>query len=185
MSKGPGRIERMLIGIFFDTKLDNAFTTEELCERIFGAAGKSQRVALIRAAQRLCQRKGYEDLHSWRGENLGTTHIWFNRANVMSYAMAALKADNIYNYRNRDYREDYPHLKKSEQELRARLARGGADRSRIIVGGAWQRHVQEWIAERDLRRAGNKKRLKAFLAAQQARKEAEWEKLVAAARGGQ
>jgi hypothetical protein len=95
MSRGPGRIERELQRIFFAARLDNAFTTEELAERLYPGAtiGKKHRVAIIRAARALSKRPGYEDLHSWHGENLGRTHVWFNRANVMSHAMASLKAD--------------------------------------------------------------------------------------------
>ena len=35
MSRGPGRIERAIAHIL-DSEADNAFTTEDLCERIYG-----------------------------------------------------------------------------------------------------------------------------------------------------
>jgi hypothetical protein len=125
MSKGPGKVERALMDIFWDARLDNAYTTEELCERIYGGeAGKKERVALLRAAQRLRARKGYEDLHSMRNENLGKTHVWFNHANLMSYAIARLKSDSCYRYRTHDPRNDYDFIEKfSERDLR-RILRG-------------------------------------------------------------
>jgi hypothetical protein len=117
----------------------------------------------LRAAQRLRKRPGYEDLHPWEGENLGGTLVWFNRANVISYAMAAQKADCLNHYRDRN-----PNVwwtKASEQDLRAKLRHGGEHYKRVRPGGGWYGHVQEWIRERDLRRAGASKRLKKFLAA--------------------
>jgi hypothetical protein len=207
MSRGPGRIEQALVRIFFGPKLDNAFTTEELCEQIYPGAlltkkiptwkngrpappvlmkyvHKKHRVAIIRAATQLSKRPGYEDLHSWRGENLGRTHIWFNRANVMSYAMAALKAENYHSYRSRDERRNWnwwrlkPGDKTEEHQLRAMLAPGGQNHKHVVSGGAYHRHVQEWITERDLRRAGDKEKLAAFLADQEAADEARLQKLV-------
>ena len=34
MSRGPGRIERAIASVF-DAEPDNAFTTEELCKRVY------------------------------------------------------------------------------------------------------------------------------------------------------
>ena len=60
MSCGPGRIERELQRIFFNVRLDNAFTTEELAERLYPGVTieKKHRVAIIRAAERLRARPG-------------------------------------------------------------------------------------------------------------------------------
>jgi hypothetical protein len=147
---------------------------------------KKHRVAIIRAATRLSKRNGYEDLHSWRGENLGRTHIWFNRANVMSYAMAALKAENYHSYRSRDERRNWnwwrlkPGDKTEERKLRAMLAPGGKQHHSIVPGGAWHQHVQEWITERDLRRAGDAEALATFLAEKEAAEQALMQELVKA-----
>jgi hypothetical protein len=59
MSKGPGRIERA-IEAAFAADPDNAFTTEELCERAYFPAvnliEKKHRVAVVRAGKRLAER---------------------------------------------------------------------------------------------------------------------------------
>src|SRR5262245_28750835 len=126
MSRGPGWIEQALIKIFFHAKLNNAYTTEELCERIFKTdkVEKAHRVALLRAGSRLRLRDGYEDLHPCPGGHLGRTIVWYNRANVMSYAMARLKAGSYFNYRNRDPRRDWLQTA-TEKTLRNELRPGG------------------------------------------------------------
>jgi hypothetical protein len=58
MSRGPGRIERAIAAIL-DGEADNAFTTEDLCERVYSGVNrveKKHRVAVLRAANRLVKR---------------------------------------------------------------------------------------------------------------------------------
>ena len=104
MSKGPGRIERAIAAIL-DGEADNAFTTEDLCERVYSGVNrveKKHRVAVLRAANKLVKRR--DNTGCWRSENLGGTRVYFNIDNVMSYAMARLKADNLNHYRSNDDR---------------------------------------------------------------------------------
>ena len=54
----------------------------------------------------------------------------------MSFAMARLKCHSWW----RDH---------SEAELRASLRKGGKNHQHIVAGGAWRRHLDMWIAQRD------------------------------------
>ena len=94
MSRGPGRIERAIVAIL-DAEPDNAFTTEDLCDRVYSGVNrveKKHRVAVLRAANKLVKRR--DNTGCQRCGNLGGTRVYFNVDNVMSYAMACLKADN-------------------------------------------------------------------------------------------
>ena len=66
---------------------------------------------------------------------------FYRRCNVLSYAMARLKTDEIW---MRRYNKP-----KSEAELRAELAPSGRHHQYVIPGGAWSRHTEMAIAERD------------------------------------
>ena len=75
MSKGPGRIERTIAAIL-DSEADNAFTTEDLCERVYpgvNRAEKKHRVAVLRAANRLVKRR--DNTGRMRSENLGGSRV--------------------------------------------------------------------------------------------------------------
>ncbi len=159
MSRGAGRIERA-IEVNLDKHPDKAFTTEELCRLVYGveAVEKKHRVAVIRAANKLMERR--DTLHCYRGEGLGGTAIYFTVTNVISYAMARLKADNPSPHDAR-----LPeHWIRTEAQLRRQLSPGGDRYERVIEGGAWWQHTQSAIAEIEARRAGDKKRLKKVLA---------------------
>src|SRR5262245_43296023 len=104
MSKGPGRIERA-IEAAFKADPDNAFPVEDLCDVGFpgvGRAEKKQRVSVIRAAKQVAKRAG--NLDHMTGENLGGTLVFYDRFNVLSYAMARLKSDGLHRYRSHDDR---------------------------------------------------------------------------------
>jgi hypothetical protein len=177
MSRGPGRIERAMAAIL-DTKPDNAFTTEELCERIYCGVNrveKKHRVAVLRAANRLIKHR--DNTGCQRCENLGGSRVYFNIDNVMSYAMARLKADQFNHYRSKDdrwftpepkwfrdamgYKKgfEYQHRRMTETELRAMLAEGGQNHKHVVPGGVWWKHTQWAIAEMEARRVGDTKRL--------------------------
>jgi hypothetical protein len=118
MSKGPGRIQKAIRALFA-AEPDNAFTTAELCERIYGVeAGaeiaKKHRVAVMRAA------KGIAELRHFAGENLGGQLVFYDPLNVMSYAMARLKSDSLNCYRSADLRVA-DHWIRTEADLRAEL----------------------------------------------------------------
>jgi hypothetical protein len=115
MSRGPGRIERAIVAAF-TAEPENAFTVEDLCDRIFGPQEqqvptfkwengrckrititishpeKKHRVAVLRAAKTLMKRGTIPGLTAMPSELLGRTQIYFDHANVKSYAMATLNA---------------------------------------------------------------------------------------------
>jgi len=116
--------------------------------------------------------------------------VYFNIDNVMSYAMARLKADWINHYRSNDdrwftpkpkwFRDAmgfkkgfiYQHPRMTEAELRARLAEGGKDYHRVVSGGVWWKHTQWAIAEMEAKRVGDTKRIEEIEAERKADLEA-------------
>jgi hypothetical protein len=48
MSRGPGRIERAIAAVLDEA---DAFTIEDLCQRIYGGTEKKHRVAVLRATR--------------------------------------------------------------------------------------------------------------------------------------
>ena len=106
MSKGPGRIERAIVAIF-EREPDAALTVEELCEIIFATdtVEKKHRVSVIRAGKKLMTRGALnKGLECYRSESVGGQLVFFNRYDVMSYALARLKADSRAYYRSNDSR---------------------------------------------------------------------------------
>jgi hypothetical protein len=176
MSKGPGRLERAIEALF-DAERDNAFTLEELCERIYGVhrvedpqstdpnrLRLSHRNAMTRAARKVMARRPEFQIERSRG--LGCTLVFFRHDEVMSYAMGWLKADHSQHYRNNDPRLYWT---LDEPDLLKQLTEGDY-RKYVEPGGAWWRHVQRFLAERD----GDAERL-AQLDAERARALAEVE----------
>src|SRR5262249_8004802 len=140
MSKGPGRIQRAIMAAF-EAEPDNAFTTVELCERAYPAARvweKKHRIAVMRAAKKIPK------LDHEQSDTLGGQLVFYDPFNVMSYAMARLKADTFNNYRNEDLRIRWP--ERTEADLRKILA---DDRHRKLVakGGAWWLNTEKAKAE--------------------------------------
>jgi hypothetical protein len=162
MSKGPGRIERAIAGIL-DRSPGNAFTTEELCEKVYRTkqVQRKHRVAVLRAAASLAKRR--DTLGVLSSETLGYTKVYYTIDNVLSYGMARLKADNLYHYRSNDERVSWDAT--SEKELRATLARGGREYHLVKPGGTWWEHVQSKRAELAAQRRGDKRKVKEILAA--------------------
>jgi hypothetical protein len=77
----------------FTTEPDNAFTTEDLCDRVYPGVKvpkRKHRAAVIPIAKKVCERLG-EHWDWWRGEVRGRTLTFWNRTSVTSYAMARLK----------------------------------------------------------------------------------------------
>ena len=150
MSRRPGRIEQALVAIF-DGERDNAFTIQDLCERIWpdvyqdpqaGRIERKHRATVIRAARNIArQRPEIQCLH---GERLGRELVFFRHDEVMSYAMARLKADRFQRYRGKDPRL---HWSKDEGDLRRELD-DESHRTLIGPGGAWLRQVEMFLARR-------------------------------------
>ena len=146
MSEARGRIERAIADIF-DAAPDNAFTTEELCERIYRYkphVQKAQRVVVLRAGKVLSQRR--PEISMERGEGLGGQYVFYRRDRIGSYAMFRMKADNFNRYRSNDRRRDWT---QDEAALRKELLNDEWHRQLMAPGGAWWRHVEMFIAERD------------------------------------
>ncbi|HZZ22979.1 MAG TPA: hypothetical protein VFE60_10570 [Roseiarcus sp.] len=150
MSKRHGRIERALVAIF-DGERDNAFTTQDLCERIWpdvyqdpqaGRIERKHRSSVIRAARNIARQR--PEIQSLHGERLGRGLVFFRHDEVMSYAMARLKADRFQRYRSKDPRL---HWSKDEAGLRRELD-DESHRTLIEPGGAWLRQVEMFLARR-------------------------------------
>ena len=148
MSGRPDRIERAIVAIF-DSERDNAFTIQDLCERIWpdvyqdpqaGRIERKHRSTVIRAARNVArQRPEIQWLH---GERLGRGLVFFRHDEVMSYAMARLKADRFQRYRSTRL-----HWSKDEDGLRRELD-NESHRTLIGPGGAWLRQVEMFLARR-------------------------------------
>jgi hypothetical protein len=105
MSRGPGRVERAIEAVF-DTERDNAFTLEDLGERVYPGVDrieKKHRAVIARAARNLGRRR--PEIHCLEGEGLGGALVFFRHDEVVSYAMARLKAAPWNRYRSKDRRE--------------------------------------------------------------------------------
>jgi hypothetical protein len=145
-----GRIERALVAIF-DGERDNAFTIEDLCERIWpdlypdghgGQIEKKHRATVIRAARNIARQ--WPEIQWVHGERRGGALVFFRHDEVMSYAMARLKANRFQRYRNKDSRL---HWSKDEAALRRELDEE-SHRKLIGPGGAWLRQVEVFLARR-------------------------------------
>lgn len=146
MSKGLGHVGRAVLAAFEDEP-DNAFTTEELCERAYPLTAhhlseRKQRVAVLRAVKTLMRHHpdlGVEAFREFMAR--GGPCAFYRQCNVLSYAMARLKTDEIWmrRYNNR----------KSEAQLRAKLMPGGRHYEYVQPGSAWARHTAMAIAKRD------------------------------------
>lgn len=166
MSRGPGRIERAIAAIL-DTEPDNAFTTEDLCDRIYSGINRTEkkhRVAVLRAAANLMKRRDTVDCFRW-----SASCAYYNRLSVLAYAMARLKADPMEHYRSKDV---YRWNSTSEADLQATLAETGNNHRLIVPGGAWWRHTQHAVAELEATRAGDTERLERVRAEAKAENEA-------------
>ena len=148
MSRGPGRIERAIRQLMTDEPT-GAWTVEDLCERVYTGTNrveKKHRVSVLRVLRRVVLDDVDWDL--WTSETIGGPVVLVNRTNVESYALARLKTDVLNYYRSKDRRAP-EHWICTEDVLRSELAPGGGSHRLIQPGGAWHRHVQMNIAERD------------------------------------
>jgi hypothetical protein len=143
-----GRIQRTLAKIF-DSERDNAFTVEDLCERVWpdlypGQLGsrirKSHRNIVIRAARDIARQR--PEIQWLYGQRLGRTLVFFRHDEVTSYAIARLKADRFQEYRNPRF-----HWRWDEEALRRKLDDESYGKL-ISAGGEWRRQVEIFLASR-------------------------------------
>jgi len=136
-----GRIQRGLIEIF-DRERDNAFTVDDLCERVWPHLTwfkTSQRNTVIRAVRDIASQR--PEIHWLHTQRRGGALVIFRHDEVMSYAMARLKADRFQRYRI--LRPSWS----SEGDLRRELDKESY-RKLIGPGGAWRRQVEIFLARR-------------------------------------
>jgi hypothetical protein len=150
MRRGLGRIQRALVAIF-DSERDNAFTIEDLCERIWPdlypdrqgrEIERKHRRTVIRAARDIARHR--PEIQWLRGQRRGGALVFFRHDEVMSYAMARLKADRFQRYRSKDPRL---HWSQHESGLRRQLD-DESYRKLIGSGGAWRKQVEIFLARR-------------------------------------
>lgn len=139
----PEHIERALECTFMDNP-DSAFTTDDLCDRVYPGLVKPERkhrAAVTPIAKKISERMG--EHRTWfQCERRGGTLVFFNHASVTSYAMARLKADFLNGYR---CASGWRNL--TEEDLKAEIAPGGGHHEYVVEGGAWWKHCQEDIAK--------------------------------------
>ena len=79
LSKGPGHVERKIIGIFKGPMRGRLLSTYELCCEIFGTpeVEKKHRVSVLRAMKRISENG---DINIWRIALRGQPDdVWFNQ----------------------------------------------------------------------------------------------------------
>lgn len=131
---GQQEIERTIRDVF-TCNVDSAFSVDDLCGHVYLGLKQPQRkhrAAVIPIAKQVCEQLG-DDWNWWRADTRGGTLVFFNHANVASYAIARLKTD-CYN-------------SGTEKELRALISPGGRYHDYIVKGGAWWKHCQNHINE--------------------------------------
>jgi hypothetical protein len=154
MSRGHGKVQRACLSAFA-AEPDNAFLLSELCERVYPGLNrieKKHRNAVARAA------KAIPSIDHMKRGVLGSELVFYDPLNVMSYAMARLKSEDIgpgQAYRNNDYRpvrqriwhgvDVTPwrqYVLKSDEILHEALAPGGDHHKYVVEGGSWWRHTE-------------------------------------------
>jgi len=145
----PGKIEKKVLALLA-AEPDNAFTVEDLCEEVYGAAEKKHRVAMLRVVNRLAAEDGTPDaatsrLRWHRADRRGGEVVLYDALNVSSYATARIKADTLSKYRAKGWGmsrwsryRPYVHVSRAEAEeqVKERLA-DGRYQELIAEGGAW------------------------------------------------
>lgn len=141
-------LERRIREIF-TANPDSAFSTDELCNRVYPErADRKHRTAVIAAAKEVSERLG-EHRNWFCQERRGAPQVFFNHASVTSYAMARLKCDRVSNCEDTGRQRFFRFRWRSadESELKAKIAPGGNHHQYVVEGGAWWRHCQEYIAK--------------------------------------
>ena len=136
MGRGPERIEASIIEAF-RKRPNGTYSTLELSEIAFGdgAPDKPKRVSLLRAARNAAKRLYDAKEANWqaqREERPQAEMIFFNAANLRSYAIGRLRTNFLNNHDS---------VENLEREID-----GGGDRDTaeyLIAGGAWWAYSEQ------------------------------------------
>jgi hypothetical protein len=154
VSRGLGKIGRALEAAFI-ADADNAFTTPDLCRIAFPGANRIEKkhsVSVLRTVHGLL--RIFPSYRVMRSTRRGNSIAVVNIESPASIGMAHLKHARRFGYgRNIGMRPG-----KSESELRAMIAPGGARHSWVLPGGDWwliseigkARLAGNWVEELDL-----------------------------------
>jgi hypothetical protein len=112
----------------FASEPDWAFTTDEICSRVFPDVPKRKHRTAVMAA---CKAAG---LGIFFSETRGGTRVIFKLDSLMGYAVARKRAH-------------FWMLRSKAERIKAELAPDGRDHHRIAEGGPWFRHWQMLVAE--------------------------------------
>jgi hypothetical protein len=153
MSRGLGIIQIGIVEVLADEP-DNAFLVEEMCERIYRTKNitRAQCVAVRRAGKSIVKISRSIRIRDKSGARGGPV-AFYNLESMMSFAMARLKTDSLENYLGigwggvRNAKPGKRGFYRTEEQLRARLL--GEYHHCIVPGGAWWRHREMELAERD------------------------------------
>jgi hypothetical protein len=167
MSGGHGEIERAIERVF-DAEPNNAFTVEDLCDRVYPGINGVERGTVIRAAKNVAQRRDFIFIDHYQSKALGDQFVFYRIDNVTSYAMARLKANSGYHYHGSNDERVPGWRRAAEKRLQADLSTGGRNNHLVVPGGLWHERVQSWIAELDAKRNGDRAKLKQVLAQRRA-----------------
>jgi hypothetical protein len=124
-------IERT-IEIAFTTKPDSAFTTENLCQHVYGVeqVERKHRAVVIPIAKKVCEQLETWDWWQPLFSNRGL--VFWNRVSLTSTAMSQIPDCDRYD---------------SDEKRKAAISSGGDYYDRVVEGGAWWNAWQENIAK--------------------------------------
>lgn len=163
MSRGAGRIERAIREVF-DTHPDLAFITDELAEHCYPDATTIERkhqVSVLRSAHKVAAAD--PDWEAWRIYGMGRGWVFVNHANVQSYTLGRMIAEDykIYRSEKRLRRAPGTWVRKApgvRVKVLDSLHEFVADRAELLAlpetrrhlaEGTWAELVAEHIAYRD------------------------------------
>lgn len=147
----PGKIEKQVLMILA-SEPHNAFTTEDLCERVYGANEKRHHVAMLRVMKRIAG-AGAGRYRLKVANRRGRELVLYDATDIESTATAGIKRDTCAAYRGKGFARDRfckgrrLGVEEAEAEVRARLAENERVASQVREGGYYWRSVEKARAE--------------------------------------